>query len=113
MGEFRTTRDRVQQTIAKKREAKERNKSRQKLHDLMKSKSGIGIAGKESKEIDDLSRMLKVEADGSIPRRKKKHRPREDGEHRQRRRREHRHKEEEAQEENAETVVVDDETISQ
>jgi len=128
--EFRTTRDRVQQTIAKKREAKERNKSRQKLHDLMKSKSGIGIAGKESKEIDDLSRMLKVEADGSIPRRKKKHRPREDGEHRQRRRRdhdgggdeehrhrrrrEHRHKEgEEAQEENVETVVVDDETISQ
>merc|ERR1719300_1402929 len=57
--EFRTTRERVQQTIAKKR---------------------------ESKEVDDLSKMLRIEADGTIPRRKKKHRTREDGEAREHRR---------------------------
>ena len=79
--EFRTTRERVQQTIAKKKEAKERNKSRQKLHELMKN---FGQS-KEGKDVDDLSKMLRVEADGSIPRRKKKHRPRPDGEHRRRR----------------------------
>merc|ERR1711915_692198 len=84
--EFRTTRERVQQTIAKKREAKERNKSRQKLHELMKMHG----QGKESKEVDDLSKMLRIEADGTIPRRKKKHRTREDGEAR-----EHRKKKEE------------------
>jgi len=81
--EFRTTRERVQQTIAKKKEAKERNKSRQKLHELMKMHG----QSKESKEVDDLSKMLRVEADGSIPRRKKKHRPREEGERREHRRR--------------------------
>jgi len=86
--EFRTTRERVQQTIAKKKEAKERNKSRAKLHELMKQHGQT----KESKEVDDLSKMLKVEADGTIPRRKKKHRPREDGE-----KREHRRKKEEVQ----------------
>ena len=79
--EFRTTRERVQQTIAKKKEAKERNKSRQKLHELMKN---FGQS-KEGKDVDDLSKMLRVEADGSIPRRKKKHRPRPEGEHRRRR----------------------------
>ena len=79
--EFRTTRERVQQTIAKKKEAKERNKSRQKLHELMKN---FGQS-KEGKDVDDLSKMLREEADGSIPRRKKKHRPRPDGEHRRRR----------------------------
>jgi len=84
--EFRTTRERVQQTIAKKKEAKERNKSRAKLHELMKNHS----QKKESKEVDDLSKMLRVEADGTIPRRKKKHRPREEGE-----KREHRRKKEE------------------
>ena len=78
--EFRTTRERVQQTIAKKREAKERNKSRQKLHELMKLHS----QSKESKEVDDLSKMLRVEADGTVPRRKKKQRPREEGERRRR-----------------------------
>ena len=87
--EFRTTRERVQQTIAKKKEAKERNKSRQKLHELMKmyGQSGQpGQPGKEAKEVDALSTMLGVAADGSIPRRKKKHRPRgEDGEPRRRR----------------------------
>merc|ERR1712228_613710 len=77
--EFRTTRERVQQTIAKKREAKERNKSRQKLHELMKMHG----QGKESKEVDDLSKMLRIDADGTIPRRKKKHRTREDGEARE------------------------------
>ena len=79
--EFRTTRERVQQTIAKKKEAKERNKSRQKLHELMKNYA----QSKEGKDVDDLSKMLRVEADGSIPRRKKKHRPRPEGEHRRRR----------------------------
>ena len=96
--EFRTTRDRVQQTIAKKKEAKERNKSRQKLHELMKNYA----QSKEGREVDDLSAMLRVEADGSIPRRKKKHRPRPEGEPRRRRgeggegeerRRRHRHRE--------------------
>ena len=96
--EFRTTRERVQQTIAKKKEAKERNKSRQKLHELMKNYA----QSKEGKEVDDLSAMLRVEADGSIPRRKKKHRPRPEGEQRRRRgeggegeerRRRHRHRE--------------------
>eukprot|EP00090_Calanus_glacialis_P046943 TRINITY_DN9471_c0_g1_i2.p1 TRINITY_DN9471_c0_g1~~TRINITY_DN9471_c0_g1_i2.p1 ORF type:complete len:1990 (-),score=532.71 TRINITY_DN9471_c0_g1_i2:402-6158(-) len=80
--EFRTTRERVQQTIAKKKEAKERNKSRAKLHELMKMHGQT----KESKEVDDLSKMLRVEADGTIPRRKKKHRTREDGEKREHRR---------------------------
>merc|ERR1719334_2468248 len=91
--EFRTTRERVQQTIAKKKEAKERNKSRQKLHELMKNHS----QKKESKDVDDLSKMLRVEADGTIPRRKKKHRPRDEGE-----RREHRRKKEEGQPEDEE-----------
>merc|ERR1719433_332037 len=108
--EFRTTRERVQQTIAKKKEAKERNKSRQKLHELMKNYA----QSKEGKEVDDLSAMLRVEADGSIPRRKKKHRPRPEGEHRRRRgehgdgeddgqrkerRRRHRHRDQEGAEE--------------
>ena len=45
-----------------------------------------GQPSKEAKEVDDLSKMLGVAADGSIPRRKKKHRPRgEDGEPRRRR----------------------------
>jgi len=91
--EFRTTRERVQQTIAKKKEAKERNKSRAKLHELMKNHSQKKIPT----EVDDLSKMLRVEADGTIPRRKKKHRPREDGE-----RREHRRKKEEGQPEDEE-----------
>ena len=90
--EFRTTRERVQQTIAKKKEAKERNKSRQKLHELMKNYA----QSKEGKDVDDLSKMLRVEADGSIPRRKKKHRARPEGEHR-RRRGEHVEGEEDAQ----------------
>ena len=91
--EFRTTRERVQQTIAKKKEAKERNKSRAKLHELMKNHSQKKIPT----EVDDLSKMLRVEADGTIPRRKKKHRPREEGE-----RREHRRKKEEGQPEDEE-----------
>ena len=132
--EFRTTRERVQQTIAKKREAKERNKSRQKLHELMKMYGQSGQPqSKEAKEVDDLSKMLRVEADGSIPRRKKKHRPRgEDGELRRRRKdhevgegedskrerrrhREHRHKDEapDAIQEPEPRPVLDDETISQ
>merc|ERR1719295_1846951 len=83
--EFRTTRDRVQQTLAKKREAKERNKSRQKLHELMMRQEEGGRRRREDKEVDDLSLMLKRDGDGTIPRRKKKHRPREEGERRRRR----------------------------
>ena len=91
--EFRTTRERVQQTIAKKKEAKERNKSRAKLHELMKMHGQT----KEAKEVDDLSKMLRVEADGTIPRRKKKHRVREEGE-----KREHRRKKEDGEPEDDE-----------
>jgi len=91
--EFRTTRERVQQTIAKKKEAKERNKSRAKLHELMKMHGQT----KETKEVDDLSKMLRVEADGTIPRRKKKHRTREEGE-----KREHRRKKEDGETEDEE-----------
>merc|ERR1719232_1852525 len=137
--EFRTTRERVQQTIAKKKEAKERNKSRQKLHELMKMYGQSGQPGqqpsKEVKEVDDLSKMLGVAADGSIPRRKKKHRPRgEDGEPRRRRKdhegegddskrerrhhRHHRHKEDDAPEDEAGSemprVTADnDETVTE
>merc|ERR1719229_1864497 len=84
--EFRTTRERVQQTIAKKREAKERNKSRQKLHELMMRQEEGGRRRREDKEVDDLSLMLKRDGDGTIPRRKKKHRPREENGERRRRR---------------------------
>lgn len=95
--EFRTTRDRVQQTIAKKKEAKERNKSRAKLHELMKMHG----KSKEEKEVDDLSKMLKSDADGSIPRRKKKHRHREEGDRRCHKedaeKREHRRKKEDGE----------------
>ena len=52
--EFRTTRERVQQTIAKKKEAKERNKSRQKLHELMKMYGQSGQPG-PSKEVKEVS----------------------------------------------------------
>ena len=124
--EFRTTRERVQQTIAKKKEAKERNKSRQKLHELMKMYGQSGQPSKEVKEVDDLSSMLRVAADGSIPRRKKKHRPREEGEHRRRRkegddddqrreRRRHRAREQEAEDvgdQPAAAVADNDESVT-
>ena len=37
--EFRTSRERAQQTLKFKREAKERNRSRVKLHELVKNSS--------------------------------------------------------------------------
>ena len=42
---------RVQQTLAKKREAKERNKSRQKLHELMMRQEEGGRRRREEKEV--------------------------------------------------------------
>ena len=53
---------RVQQTLAKKREAKERNKSRQKLHELMMRQEEGGRRRREEKEVLEILvlRMLMV-----------------------------------------------------
>ena len=55
---------RVQQTLAKKREAKERNKSRQKLHELMMRQEEGGRRRREEKEVEMLVlRMVMVMAE--------------------------------------------------
>lgn len=46
---------RVQQTLAKKREAKERNKSRQKLHELMMRQEEGGRRRREDKEVQNIA----------------------------------------------------------
>ena len=46
---------RVQQTLAKKREAKERNKSRQKLHELMMRQEEGGRRRREDKEVQNFA----------------------------------------------------------
>ena len=53
---------RVQQTLAKKREAKERNKSRQKLHELMMRQEEGGRRRREEKEVLEMLvlRMMMV-----------------------------------------------------
>lgn len=98
--EFRTVRERVQQTIAKKKQAKERNKSRTKLHELMKRHGQT----KEEKEAEELQAILGTQlriADGeTLHRKKKKHRTREEIE-----RREHHRRRKEAREVNENEVV--------
>ena len=56
---------RVQQTLAKKREAKERNKSRQKLHELMMRQEEGGRRRREEKEVVEILvlRMVMVMAE--------------------------------------------------
>ena len=56
---------RVQQTLAKKREAKERNKSRQKLHELMMRQEEGGRRRREEKEVVEMLvlRMMMVMAE--------------------------------------------------
>ena len=56
---------RVQQTLAKKREAKERNKSRQKLHELMMRQEEGGRRRREEKEVLEMLvlRMVMVMAE--------------------------------------------------
>ena len=56
---------RVQQTLAKKREAKERNKSRQKLHELMMRQEEGGRRRRDEKEVVEISvlRMVMVMAE--------------------------------------------------
>ena len=49
---------RVQQTLAKKREAKERNKSRQKLHELMMRQEEGGRRRREDKEVQNIVMVI-------------------------------------------------------
>ena len=55
---------RVQQTLAKKREAKERNKSRQKLHELMMRQEEGGRRRREEKEVLEMLVLSEDDGDG-------------------------------------------------
>ena len=48
----------MQQTLAKKREAKERNKSRQKLHELMMRQEEGGRRRREDKEVQNIVMVI-------------------------------------------------------